>query len=352
MLADILNYIFASVVIMSLVVIAELLVNFKRPLLLKIMFLVIALSLLYRGVGIIYCSYNGYNRWLVDFPNGLLLFALLSFFSILYSYKLKWYIIGFGLLGIFIQFFTMLWFSYITPVDTSIALVDIPAGGQFVKVLRMLFMSVALSLSVYIFYKVLEKYNSENIYYNKLRTWSVFFIAIMSFHWIANLFKYGPGTMQVAGQIIIPVANLATLLLILFRPAFLNKTNLKMSLGDFFTKKTAAEIDEPLFMETFFTQTYYLNKEASLENLSKQLNLSPEALSGFIYSRYGSGLNDLINKHRVDYFIALVNNGKFTDYTIDALAREAGFSSRHHLYKPFKKFHGGTPSDYVRSVVE
>jgi len=33
------------------------------------------------------------------------------------------------------------------------------------------------------------------------------------------------------------------------------------------------------------------------------------------------------------------------------LAKEVGFSSRQHLYKPFKKFHGGNPSDIVDAVV-
>ena len=36
---------------------------------------------------------------------------------------------------------------------------------------------------------------------------------------------------------------------------------------------------------------------------------------------------------------------------IDALAREVGFSSRQHLNKPFKKFHGGNPSDLIESAI-
>jgi YesN/AraC family two-component response regulator len=62
------------------------------------------------------------------------------------------------------------------------------------------------------------------------------------------------------------------------------------------------------------------------------------------------GQNEIINKNRVDYFIELVRSPKYNQYSIDALAKEAGFNSRHHLYKPFKKFHGGTPSDFISSV--
>ena len=60
--------------------------------------------------------------------------------------------------------------------------------------------------------------------------------------------------------------------------------------------------------------------------------------------------NDLVNMNRINYFIDIVNTPKYKNYTIDALAKEVGFSSRQHLYKPFKKFHGGNPSDIIDTV--
>jgi AraC-like DNA-binding protein len=72
----------------------------------------------------------------------------------------------------------------------------------------------------------------------------------------------------------------------------------------------------------------------------------------FVYYKYNMTFNDLVNKHRVEYFIDIIHNPKFLNYTIDALAKEAGFSSRQHLYKPFKKFHGGNPSDLIDSIAQ
>jgi YesN/AraC family two-component response regulator len=60
--------------------------------------------------------------------------------------------------------------------------------------------------------------------------------------------------------------------------------------------------------------------------------------------------SNLVNKNRVDYFVELVKSPKFKHYSIDALAQEAGFNSRNHLYKPFRKYHGGTPSDFINSI--
>ena len=51
-----------------------------------------------------------------------------------------------------------------------------------------------------------------------------------------------------------------------------------------------------------------------------------------------------------EWFLDIVKSKKYTNYTIDALSQLSGFSSRHHLYKPFKKFHGGIPSDFIKSL--
>ena len=107
---------------------------------------------------------------------------------------------------------------------------------------------------------------------------------------------------------------------------------------------------DSLFIDIFFSKMYYLNNEATVDDLRKQLELTADELSNYIYNNYGLSTTDFINKHRIAYFIDLINTGKFQEYTIDALAQKAGFSSRFHLYKSFKKFHGGTPSDYIKSV--
>jgi len=59
---------------------------------------------------------------------------------------------------------------------------------------------------------------------------------------------------------------------------------------------------------------------------------------------------DLINKFRIDFFIQTIQDKKFRNLTIDALGDQVGFGSRPSLYRAFKKFHGGTPSDLIKSL--
>jgi YesN/AraC family two-component response regulator len=60
--------------------------------------------------------------------------------------------------------------------------------------------------------------------------------------------------------------------------------------------------------------------------------------------------SDLVNKYRVQYFVSIVVLPQNANYTIDALAKMSGFTSRNHLYKPFRKFHGGIPSDFIDTI--
>jgi AraC-like DNA-binding protein len=141
-----------------------------------------------------------------------------------------------------------------------------------------------------------------------------------------------------------------TVISFLFRPKFLNKSILSLTLSNQFNKNSINGIKLEVFNEAFFTQLYFLNPDASIEDFSKKNGISTEDLYRFIYNSYSSGFNDLVNENRVNYFIDVVKSKKYNNYTIDALSQMAGFSSRHHLYKPFKKFHGGVPSDFMKTL--
>ena len=141
------------------------------------------------------------------------------------------------------------------------------------------------------------------------------------------------------------------LILVLKRPAFLNTSGKKIAFGHRFNLEQEAEIEELDFLSLFQDQRYFTNKDASLEGLANQLKVSPQNLAQFINKKYNMSFSDLVNKNRVNYFFEIVQNPDYQNFTIDALAKEVGFSSRQHLNKPFKKFHGGNPSDLIESAM-
>lgn len=143
---------------------------------------------------------------------------------------------------------------------------------------------------------------------------------------------------------------IALQIFVFYRPVFLNRSALKISYGKSFNKDENYAISQLEFINEFYTKLYFVQQDASLENLAVILKISSNDLYKFIYYKYSMTFNDLVNKNRVDYFIDIIHDAKYINYTIDALAKEAGFSSRQHLYKPFKKFHGGNPSDIMDAI--
>jgi AraC-like DNA-binding protein len=138
------------------------------------------------------------------------------------------------------------------------------------------------------------------------------------------------------------------LLAILYRPSFLNRINdNKITLLNRFSYTNNFELDVVLFDEMFFNKQSYIQKDFNIKSFADSLDTDKENLSIYIYNRFGLNFEDLVNKHRVNYFVDLIKNPKYNNLTIEALSKEAGFISRNAFYKPFKKFHGGNPSDLI-----
>lgn len=346
----ILNYAYVIIAVQALIVFLEVYVNFKRTGAVKNMLLIVIFTSFFMAVANVYCNYTSYNRWIVQFPIVVLLAASIIFFSLLYQHKLKRYIIAFAVSMVLFQLSFFLYFSFAHPIDTSISILKISEIRIFRSIIRYCFIAGMFIIIVDIFVKILKKYNSTNIYFREVKKWAAFLVFTLLLLLISSVLKNTLPAYEFVSQLFILVSVFLMLLTFLFRPKFLNRSRLKIALGDYFTSIENSKISGIEFSEAFFGRLYYLDQDASLEKFSKDLRVNSEELYRYIYKNYQFGFNDLLNKHRVSYFIDLVNNKRFSNYTIDALAQKSGFSSRHHLYKPFKKFHGGNPSDLVRSV--
>ena len=353
MLTLILVYLSIGLFLQSLLVFVEVCINFKRPILLKIIILIVAAAFAWRGIGYVYCYHHSYNRWAIEIPQSILPFASISLFTYIYKSRLTWYIISIGSLILLFQLAFQTYFSFTDPVFNRSPLWALPVAGIYFKIAKTIITLFVFSINLWILIKILTKYKPGNIYFIQLRTWTLYLLLFQLLSGISFvIYVYlDPGYKNIA-YLFVLIFNYAGILLFLFRPKFLNRSNLKIKLGSIFDKKVDDSLTEKLFSEVFFTHVFYLNKDASVETLKKQLNVTSEILNNFLYTNYGLALTDLVNKYRVGYFIDLVNTGDYGNYTIDALAQKAGFGSRFHLYKSFKKFHGGTPSDFIRSVHE
>jgi len=281
--------------------------------------------------------------------------SFLNVFSILYFPKFKAWVITISISLLSLTVYTFYYNEMFNPgyfsslKSQTLVIVrsenlQIPVIFKFLRVL--LIFSFFFTF-IYFLYKILTKFGMNNIYFDKIKTWtfSIFVLVVLMllmyvpFPFLKNNFELG--------YFISMFFYVYILIIILYRPAFLNKSSMKIALGDNFKKIPDLIIKDSDFIQQFFTFFYFTKQDASIENFAIVLNVGSNDLYKYVYYKYNMTFNDLVNKNRVDYFIDIIHNPKYLNFTIDALAKEAGFSSRQHLYKPFKKFHGGNPSDLI-----
>ena len=124
---------------------------------------------------------------------------------------------------------------------------------------------------------------------------------------------------------------------------------LAISLGKSFRKTHADEVNADKFIKEFYTNLYFVNKETSLDDFALKLKVSPNILNDFIYETSKMNFTDLVNKNRIAFYVNMVSNKEYQQYSIEGLAELAGFGSRQSLYRNFKRFHGGNPSDLLKA---
>lgn len=346
--------------LLSIIVFVDVLLQIKRPLSLKMYFLVLVFS-----VGaysfLLWLSFV-YIYVLLCFP--IFKFSIwasmtliLSHFYISDNKTWVYWILGIASLILLYSntrmYFYLKDFNYYeTNFGSSVIDVFTQKVSFKVNLLpRFLLLITFTGINLRITYLIFQKSEDTNHYYQRIKNWTKSFVllelmAVVLFSIMNSILRS-----YEAGNIMLIVIAFLLLLLVLYRPRFINTQSIKLILSSNFRREEAFILTDVNFYTPFFTNHYYLREDATLEQFCIQNEISSnEQLQDQILKKYNMTFSNLVNKNKVEYFIELVKSPKFANYSIDALAKEAGFNSRHHLYKPFRKFHGGTPSDFITSI--
>jgi AraC-like DNA-binding protein len=345
-----------SIVVLAFIVLVDVFVKFKNPPSLKFFFLLLPFSITLIAL-INATSAINFVFYLAPLKTCMAV-AILNIFSILYFPKFK--------TGILIITTNMLLFTiFLILVNNNIIaqnafterfrVVSIDENlnvkiTPLVRFIRFSFLFfVALNIG-YFWYVIYTKHNLNNIYYEKIKGWTTLIFILCCIVILMNILIGFTSNREIWVNSLTIFILYFILLLVLKRPNFLNHSAIKIAFGQKFNIDPNAIIDDNAFNEAFYNNSYFTNSEASLENLSKLLKVNSGELSAFVQLEYQLTFNELVNKNRVSYFLDIVQDPQFQNFTIDALAKKVGFSSRQHLHKPFKKFHGGNPSDLMEAT--
>ena len=93
----------------------------------------------------------------------------------------------------------------------------------------------------------------------------------------------------------------------------------------------------------------FRNKEIKLQSLAQKIGLSSHKLSVLLNSHFHKSFIDYINQYRVNWIKESIKNPDIMqNFTLEALAYSAGFSSRSAFYNSFKKLVGMSPVEYSK----
>lgn len=104
-------------------------------------------------------------------------------------------------------------------------------------------------------------------------------------------------------------------------------------------------------LSSFEENHKYLNNNLSLNRLSKQLDTNSTYLSKIINSHKGQSFSSYINGLRINYIInELKRNNTLRNYTVMAIAEEAGYNTAESFSKAFFKEKGIYPSYFIKQL--
>lgn len=92
----------------------------------------------------------------------------------------------------------------------------------------------------------------------------------------------------------------------------------------------------------------YLNNELTLTSMASKLNLKPIHLSQVLNEEFKENFYAFINRYRIVESQRLLKDEQYKNYSIQAIAFEAGFNSMSTFNKAFKEIVGKSPSMFQK----
>jgi AraC-like DNA-binding protein len=210
-----------------------------------------------------------------------------------------------------------------------------------------------LSLIIYTFIKLVSNTSNKNLYDINIRNWTfglyfAIFLLLLTLLLLYVLYLNGIKTGYDDSIIILFIFRFYILLFILFRPKFLDDDKYARSFNQLIARNKGVTFNNFEFL--FYSNNYYLNPEANIDDLALKLNATKNEVADFLKNEIDENFIELLNKNRVEYLKELLKAKKYESFTIEALSEMSGFNNRRSMYNSFNKYVGVTPTEFIISV--
>lgn len=98
--------------------------------------------------------------------------------------------------------------------------------------------------------------------------------------------------------------------------------------------------------DLFGEEKIYQDHNLNVGEFADRLGVKPRVVTQVLDKLSGTTFKELTNLYRIKYAIEKIEEGYLEKYTLEALAKEAGFNSRITFFNVFKKEIGVCPREY------
>ncbi|MFK8061440.1 MAG: helix-turn-helix domain-containing protein [Polaribacter sp.] len=202
--------------------------------------------------------------------------------------------------------------------------------------------------SAYILKDIFNKILSKN---EKTTTPEIWLVAVF----IGNLLIYvayivGYFYLYLIGTITFSVVFYVLLIFLLFKS---NRENVFKDIPEKYASKKIDEKDANLLIlelkKTMNDHQFHKNTNIKLKDIASKLQISSHQLSQLLNDNLGKSFAQFINEYRIEDAKQLLKEN--TNFTLEAIGFEAGFSSKSSFYATFKKVVGMTPSEFQKKYL-
>ena len=162
--------------------------------------------------------------------------------------------------------------------------------------------------------------------------------------WLA--YKFGAYASYIVGALSFSFVFYLILLLVIFRNSrettfFQEKEKYKNKAID---QETLNLMEQKLSI--IVEKELFLDQNLTLEMVAKELQVTKHLLSQYINETLGKSFSNLIKEYRVEKAKQLLQTE--SNFTIEGLGYDSGFSSKSTFFTAFKKITGSTPAEYQK----
>ena len=253
----------------------------------------ISLGFFWKGLGFFYYLNFTYNRWLIEFPNTILASCMVLILAHLKDQKIKPIYFVYCLLITLTQFSILIYISFFEQLPLHIPSMQVSIA---IKTIRIVYSISTIAICCVLIFKILSTLKKSNDYIAQLKNWYF----ILSFIFIISAFAFTSIDFASSTNSFPLLLNICTNILyviaILYRPNFINNSNIKLKAKTSFSLKELDNMDDAIFINHFFYQKYYLKVDANMEDFAEIVGFKPEVIRKHISTNYQFSFIALTNK--------------------------------------------------------